>query len=226
MGGARGSGHARVPEGGPRRELHGDAPGRVRPGNGEGIAEAPAAGGDRQRGSGRRAQGHRVLVLPRRAGDGDRGAGRAGRRPGHPRRRTADRGHFAGRPPGDGGRAHERQRTGGAGLSDPGGRRGPEHPGRVGGHHRRAAADAIDRGAGDRPRAPDGPGSPRGRTPAAVRGQRRPANPRTAGGQARGVRRVRAPQRHGERDAGRVHGSETELRHTIVAAERTRLKAA
>ena len=59
------------------RELHGDAPGRVRPGNGEGIAEAPAAGGDRRRGSRRRAQGHRVLVLPRRARDGDRGAERA-----------------------------------------------------------------------------------------------------------------------------------------------------
>jgi len=42
-----------------------------------------------------------------------------------------------------------------------------------------------------------------GRPPAAVRGQRRPAGTRTAIGQARGVRRVRAPQRHGEGGAGR-----------------------
>ncbi len=96
MGGARGSGAARVPEGGHRRELHGHAPGRVRPGHGEGIAEAPAAGGDRQRGRRRRAQGHRVLVLPRRAGDGDRGTGRARRRPRRARHRPADRGHPAG----------------------------------------------------------------------------------------------------------------------------------
>ena len=45
---ARGTGAAGVPGGGPRGELHGDAPGGVRPEDGEGIAEAPAAGGDRQ----------------------------------------------------------------------------------------------------------------------------------------------------------------------------------
>jgi hypothetical protein len=75
MGGARGSDAAGVPEGGPRGELHGDAPGGVRPGDGEGFAEAPAAGGDRQRGRRRRPQGRGVLVLPRRAGDGGTGTG-------------------------------------------------------------------------------------------------------------------------------------------------------
>ena len=47
------------------------------PGTVKGSPEAPASGGDRRRGGRRRAQGHRVLVLPRRAGHGDRGAGRA-----------------------------------------------------------------------------------------------------------------------------------------------------
>ena len=66
-------------------------------------------------------------------------------------RRPADRRRPADGPPGDGRRVHCHQACG-TGLPDPGGRRGPEHPGRVGDDPRRAAVDAVDRGAGDRPR--------------------------------------------------------------------------
>ncbi len=57
----------------------------------------------------------------------------------------------------------------GAGVPDPGRRRRAEHPGRVGGHPLRAAGQAVDRGPGGRPRAPDGTGPHRPGAPPADR---------------------------------------------------------
>ena len=120
------------------------------------LGQAHPTAGDRPGGDGERAQGRRLLVLPRRARHRVPGA------------RPGARGPITGSTS-----TAERQRivddftasadAGGAGVPDRGRRRRPQHPGRVGRDPVRAAGQAVHRGAGDRPRAPHGSGPHRSR---------------------------------------------------------------
>ena len=96
---------------------------------------------------------------------------------------------------GHGRRVRRPPRPRGPGEPDPGRRSRPEHPGRLRRDPHRAAVEAHDRGPGDRPLPPHGPGALGRRAPPPRRGQRRPAHARDTRDQGRPLRRVRPPQR-------------------------------
>ena len=131
------------------------------------------------------------------------------------------------RTPAHRGRLHRLRRPGGARLPDRGRRRRPQHPGRLGRDPVRAAGQAVHRGAGGGPRAPDGTGPLGPGAPAPDRRLRRPADARAARFQGPALRRVRAAQRDRARPRpGAVDISEVQLARTIVAQEQRRLATA
>ena len=143
------------------------------------VGEARPAHRDRRGGDGQRPQGRRLLVLPRRARHRDRSTRSAlrigpitGSVPPAKRQQLVDDSRSARQP------ARARQ-------PDRGRRRRAEHPGGVGRDPVRAAVEADDRGAGDRPLPPDGPGAPGRGAPPARGGQRRPADARDPGAASR-----------------------------------------
>ena len=107
VGGVRPRRRRRLPGGGARRQLHGDAPGRVRGPPTRAFGQAGPAAGDRPGGDGQRPQGGGLLLLPRRARHRVAAA--------RPRARAADRIDVARRTAAHGGRLLRPGRAGGAG---------------------------------------------------------------------------------------------------------------